>query len=182
MSGLDPVLGWLARLALCLLFATAAVHKLRDLRAFSASVRDYQILPGAAAPAAALALLLLELGVAAALLLPGADPLGPLAALALLALYSAAIGVNLARGRHDLDCGCLGPAQRQPLAPWLLARNAALALGPILLLGLEAAPRPASWIDGISLVGGVALLALLWNAAHQLGMAQSTLRASGRST
>jgi uncharacterized membrane protein YphA (DoxX/SURF4 family) len=181
MSGVDPVLAWLARLALALLFAAAASHKLRDFRAFTATVRDYRILPGATAAAAALALVLLELGLAVALLLPAADPLGPLAALALLSLYSAAIAVNLARGRRDLDCGCLGPAHRQPLAPWLLVRNAVICLGPALLLLGDAATRPASWIDGISLAGGVVLLALLWNAVHQLGRAQPALRAPGRS-
>ncbi|MBW2274238.1 MAG: methylamine utilization protein MauE [Deltaproteobacteria bacterium] len=186
MSGADPVFAWLARIALALLFAGAALHKLRDLGAFAATLRDYRILPlrirpRAVTKAAALALAALELGSAAALLLPAADPVGPLAALALLILYSAAIALNLARGRRHIDCGCLGPGHRQPLAPWLLARNAAIALGPLLLLLLDAAPRPVSWIDGISLAGGVAILALLWNAVHQLGAAQPALPAAGSS-
>ncbi|MBW2421177.1 MAG: methylamine utilization protein MauE [Deltaproteobacteria bacterium] len=192
MSGADPVFAWLARIALALLFAGAALHKLRDLGAFAATLRDYRILPLRILPhrirpravvtkAAALALAALELGSAAALLLPAADPVGPLAALALLILYSAAIALNLARGRRHIDCGCLGPGHRQPLAPWLLARNAAIALGPLLLLLLDAAPRPVSWIDGISLAGGVAILALLWNAVHQLGAAQPALPAAGSS-
>ena len=50
MGGVDPVFGWVVRLGLVILFGAAALHKVRDLRAFTASVRDYRILPGAAAP------------------------------------------------------------------------------------------------------------------------------------
>jgi uncharacterized membrane protein YphA (DoxX/SURF4 family) len=181
MSGVDPVFAWLARLALALLFATAALHKLRDLPAFRATLRDYRALPGRLVPAAALTLVSIELAVVALLLLPAADPIGPVAVLMLLALYCGAIALNLARGRRHIDCGCLGPAKRQPLSPWLLARNAVIALGPLLLLVREV-PRPGSWIDAVSLLGGLAVLALLWNAVHQLGMAQMALRAPGRTS
>ncbi len=182
MSGVDPVLLWLARLGLALLFCAAALHKARDLPAFSESLRDYQILPGPLSNAGARALMAAELAGAAALLLPSADPVGALSTLALLGLYSAAIALNLARGRRHVDCGCLGPAQRQPLAPWLLVRNATLSLGALLLLLPAGAPRTVHWIDGISLLGGIALLVLLWNAAHQLGAVHAAPVAPGRST
>jgi uncharacterized membrane protein YphA (DoxX/SURF4 family) len=182
MSGVDPVFAWLVRLALALLFAAAALHKVRDLRTFRAILRNYRALPEPMVPAAALALVIVELAVVALLLLPAADPIGPLAVLSLLALYCGAIVLNLGRGRRHIDCGCLGPGKRQPLSPWLLARNAAIALGPLLLLLLREAPRPGSWIDAVSLLGGLALLALLWNAVHQLGTAQMALRAPGRSS
>jgi hypothetical protein len=45
---------------------------------------------------------------------------------ALLALYSGAIGVNLARGRRRDRLRLLRPAQRQPLSLALLLRNAGL--------------------------------------------------------
>jgi uncharacterized membrane protein YphA (DoxX/SURF4 family) len=181
MSGIDPVFIWLVRLAIALLFAAAALHKARGLGAFAATLGDYRILPRSLTRAAAPVFVVFELGAAAALLVPRADPVGPLAVLVLLFLYSAAIGINLARGRRHIDCGCLGPGHRLPLAPWLLARNAAVGLGPLLLLVLEASARPASWMDGISLAGGIAILALLWNATHQLGAARPALRAPGRS-
>ena len=44
-----------------------------------------------------------------------ATPHAAAAAALLLALYAGAIGVNLARGRRDIDCGCGGPASRQPI-------------------------------------------------------------------
>jgi uncharacterized membrane protein YphA (DoxX/SURF4 family) len=182
MSGMDPVAHWVLRLALALLFGAASAQKLRDLPGFTVSLRDYRVLPRALSAPAAAALAAAEVGAAAALLLPGLDPAGPATALALLALYAGAIGWNLARGRRHIDCGCLGPGRRQSLSGWLIARNAVLCVGALLLLA-PPARRETSWIDALSLLGSVALLALLWNAVHQLGAvrAAAVRPAAGRS-
>jgi hypothetical protein len=116
VSALDPALGWAASAALALVFALAVWHKLRDLGAFAASVAAYELLPAQLAPLAATQLAVAELLLVGTLVLPPARTGAALAALGLLALYSAAIGVNLVRGRRDLDCGCTGPALRQPLS------------------------------------------------------------------
>ena len=99
--------------------------------------------------------------------------LAPAAALGLLALYSGALALNLARGRRDLDCGCLGPANRQRISPGLLWRNAVVSLGPLLLL-LEPEPRVMNWIDALSVMGASATLVLLWTGVHQLAAARPT--------
>lgn len=164
----DPIVHAILRVALALLFATAAWHKARDPAAFAATLRDYRLLPAALAPAAARLLIALEATACAALLAPPADPLGPALALVLLALYSGAIAWNLARGRRHIDCGCLGPGRRQPLSSWLLARNALLLAGAALLWH-EPAARALHPVDAVSGAGSVALLALLWSAAHRLG-------------
>lgn len=176
----DPVFAAVARLSLVLLFAAAARHKARDLPAFAATLRDYRILPDGLVPSAAAGLVALELALALLLLAPPLDPLGPLGAVALLAAYSSAIALNLVRGRRHIDCGCLGPAHRQALSPWLLARNALLVVAAVLPL-LPPASRALSWIDTTSVAGGVAMLALLWNVAHRLGAVSPALRAPGGS-
>lgn len=175
MTAADPVVHAILRASLALLFAAAARHKAREPVRFAATLRDYRLLPAGWVPAAARLLIALEAAAAAALLVPPADPLGPALGLALLALYSGAIAWNLARGRRHIDCGCLGPldrARRQPLSAWLLARNALLIAGAA-LLGQEPATRPLHPLDALSWAGSVALLALLWNAAHHLGSAGS---------
>lgn len=164
----DPVLAQVARLGLALLFAIAAFHKLRDAAAFRTTLGEYRIAPASLTPALALGVVGAELATTGLLLLPGASSGGAAGALALLAAYSAAIGINLWRGRRHLDCGCLGPASRQPIAPWLLARNAAVALAALVLLAPGAA-RPLLWVDSLSIVAALLSLSLLWNAAHQLG-------------
>lgn len=163
---LDPVLAAVLRIALVLLFAFAALHKARDLRAFASTVEGYALLPTRLVRLAAPLLVSAEL--ATLILLVARDPLGPAAALSLLAVYSLAIAVNLARGRRDIDCGCLGPASvGQHLSGWLLARNAALA-GAAALLLLPETTRTVSWIDGVSVAGGLAMTVLLWSAVNRL--------------
>jgi hypothetical protein len=173
---LDPALEATLRSALALLFAAAAVHKLRDPAAVRAALAEYGVLPGAAVAAGAALVVAAEAGAALALLAPmvvggtsgpGLRAAGPLLAAALLALYGAAIGWNLARGRRALDCGCLGPGRGQPLSGWLVARNLALVGGALACL-LPAAPRQTVWLDGFTAAAATALGALVWSAAHQV--------------
>lgn len=187
MPGIDPVFAWVARLGLCLLFGAASIHKLRDLPRFTATLRGYRLLPDEGAAPAARLLVGMEVALVPTLLTPAADPAGPLAALLLLTVYTAAIAVNLARGRRDIDCGCLGPAHRQPLSVWLLVRNAVVAGGPLVLL-LGDTARAASWIDGVSVGAGTLMVVLLFIAANGLaglagrGRPWAALGAQGRSS
>jgi hypothetical protein len=167
---LDPALELLLRGALALLFAATALHKARDPEGFRASVEGYALLPERLCGGVAGALTGGEAALAAALLLPASLGVrGPalVAAAALLGLYAAAIAVNLARGRRDIDCGCAGPAARQPLSGWLVARNALLAALALACLR-GAALRPLVWVDAVTVSGGIALLAATWSAAHGL--------------
>jgi len=164
---LDPVVDGMLRSALSLLFLVAATHKLRAPATFRAQLGDYQIVPPGAAAATAAAVVAAELTTGSALLLASVRSLAAGAALGLLCGYSAAIALNLARGRRDIDCGCSGPALRQPLSPWLLARNA-------VLIGVAAAglaplrARTLFWVDSVSVLGGVSVLAALYAASNRM--------------
>lgn len=151
---IDPALHAVLRGGLALLFAGAAAHKLRDLHAFRVALGDYQLVPwvltGLAAP-----------GLAAA------RPWGFVGAAALLALYGAAIALNLLRGRRDIDCGCFGPALHVGLGGGLLARNAGL----LLVAGagfLPVAARPLGALDGATIAGALAFAAFAHAAATRL--------------
>lgn len=164
---MDPVLDTTLRIALALVFVQAALHKLRAPSQFRVTLAAYRLLPERATAVFSLAIAAAEVATALLLVLPAARTIAPWSALALLGVYSIVIGVNLARGRRDIDCGCAGPALRQPLSGWLLLRNAALAataLGGLLRVD----PRPLLWIDGISIAGGVLVLALLYASANRL--------------
>ena len=167
---MDPALELLLRGALALLFASTALHKARDPAAFRATLAGYALLPERLSGVAAVALASAEAALAAALAAPawlGARAPALVACAALLGLYAAAIAVNLARGRRDIDCGCAGRAVRQPLSAWLLARNALLAALALACVG-GASPRALVWIDGVTVSGGIALLAAAGIAAHGL--------------
>ncbi len=164
---MDPALHWIVRGGLALLMATAAFHKLSDLGTFIASVRDYRIAPGVLAPFAAGGLVFAEIGIAIGLLLPGLAESAAFACAALLLLYSSAIGVNLARGRRHIDCGCLGPRARQPISGWLLIRNAGLVFA-CALAALPVSGRALHWVDGVSIAGGLAVACLLYQGVPAL--------------
>lgn len=176
---IDPVVTLVIRAGLVLLFASAAVHKLRDRTAFAGVLAAYRVVPATAVPAAALAVAAAEVAVAVALAVGSA--LGPAGAVVLLATYSSAIGFNLARGRRAIDCGCGAPGTRQPISEWLLVRNALLAAAALALVPAPGVTRPLAWVDWVSVAGGVAVAALVWTAAHGLAAAAHRVQAASAS-
>lgn len=163
---LDPALRTALHAGLALLLLDAAVHKLRDLRGFREALAGYRIVPAPGVMPAALGLAAAELALVPALLAPGLGAAPALCAAALLVLYAAAIGVNLARGRRDIDCGCSSRALRGSLHGGLVARNLGLA-GLALVAALPAGARTLHWVDGVTIAGAVAAGALLYAAADR---------------
>lgn len=164
---IDPALDLALRAGLSLLLASAARHKLRDPEAFEATLRDYRLLPDAACPAAGRVFPALELLLAISLWLPALHAASALATAALLAIYGAAIALNLARGRRHIDCGCSGPATRQSLHEWLLVRNG-LLVAAAGFASLPQGARSLGWFDTVGLVGSLAAGTLLYTAANRL--------------
>src|SRR5437763_9101720 len=140
-------------MALASVFLLAAVSKLSDHRASREAVVAFGA-PEHAAGALSAGLIGGELAIAAALLLDVSKTVGAVAALALLAIVSAAATANLLRGR-DPECGCFGRLSRGSIGWATLARNALLASiagyvvaggrAPALFLGL-AAVSGAVWL------------------------------------
>lgn len=169
---LDPAISLLLTLGGALLFATAALHKLRSREAFTATLRDYRLLPGALVPAAALALVFTEFFVAGGLLasaLRGVVLWPVVGAIALLLLYAAAISINLVRGRRELDCGC--SFNRKAIGGGMVARNGVLA-GLLGLSLLQASGRALGVMD-IVLIGAALLAAVLIYQAAELLLGQT---------
>ncbi len=160
---MDPAIHVALRLSLALLLLGAFRHKVRDVAGFRAAVANYRILPAGAVTAGAALLLAGELGVGIALLVPGLGAAAALAAAMLLTLYSVAIGVNLVRGRRDIDCGCSGPGARRSLGEGLLVRNAVL-IATAALCAVPMSGRSLVWLDALTVTGGAAGLALLYGA------------------
>jgi uncharacterized membrane protein YphA (DoxX/SURF4 family) len=175
---IDPVVAFTLRASLALLFALASFHKASRPRDFTSTLAGYRIVPERAAAVLTPLIFLLEAGIAAGLLVPGAAAPAAVASGILLCVYSVAIATNLARGRRHIDCGCLGPRARQPLSGWLLARNAAL-IGAAALAALPPGARTLVWVDAVSVLGAVLVLGLLFAATNAL-LATSALASSRR--
>lgn len=178
---MDPTVISALTLSLALLFAGSAAMKLVDLPAFAAAVENYRILPESLAAPFAWMVPALELVgglglVAARTRLPAAAILS-----ALLVMFTAAILINLARGRRDVDCGCFGPAMRQTLSGWLVVRNA-LLLAATALAALPSGGRPLVALDVITVAFAVPTILALYLASNFLianGPAQRALENIG---
>jgi methylamine utilization protein MauE len=162
---IDPAVATLIAGSLALLFASAALHKIRDLAVFGEVLRAYRVLP----PVLALpwALPLLEGLIAGALLIPEARRAAALGGALLLVLYALAMALNLRRGRRDLSCGCGAFAERRPIAAWMVARNLLLA-ALLAALTLPAGTRALEPVDLLTVAAGVALVTLLYLSADRL--------------
>jgi hypothetical protein len=163
-AALDPLVSGVLRAGAALLFVSAALHKLRRPAAFRAALAGYRLLPARLLPAAAGVLAGLELAVGCSCALPSVAPLACLGGVALLALYTGAIVINLRRGRRAIDCGCGGPGGPRPLGPELALRNLLLA-GLLGIAALPAGSRSWVWLDAVSGTGLLVALVLLYAAA-----------------
>ena len=100
-------------------FALASLHKLRTRLEFAGVIYQYRLTPKGSEHWLSWLIPSLELSIAVALfVLP---QVGALLAAGLIASYCIAIGVNLLRGRHHIDCGCGGAST--PLSGALVWRN-----------------------------------------------------------
>src|SRR4028118_1258148 len=115
----------IGRLLLALVFLVAGLAKLADRAGSRQGLVDFGVPKSLAGPLGIL-LPLAELALAAALIPASTAWWGALGALALLLLFVAGIGANLARGRKP-DCHCFGQLHSSPAGWSTLLRNGMLA-------------------------------------------------------
>src|SRR5215469_6787291 len=164
---LDPTIVAIACSATATIFLGSAAMKFCGPMEFSAAVESYRLVPETLAVALAWIVPALELAGALGLMVSATRGTAALLLLSLLAVFTGAIALNLARGRRDLDCGCFGPLLRQPLSGWLLARNALLAL-VVLAAFNPVDARPLASLDYLTIGAAVAALVTLYGAANYL--------------
>lgn len=168
MYSLDPVVGTIACGSCAALFAVAGAHKLRARSEFAATLAGYRVLPARLLPAASFLVPTLELLIASALLMPGARALASLSGAALLVVYAAAMGLNLLRGRQQLDCGCLGPRGGGVISRALVWRNTLMACALAVAGNLRWNGRREYWLDASTVLAAVCALALLYSTVNGL--------------
>ena len=163
---LDPVAISALSAVLSVIFLTGAWQKLRDLALFQANVENYRLLPDSLAWPAAILLPVWELATGVLVLFDPTRTTGAVLAIGLLSVVTAAVVINLLRGRTEIDCGC-GSLGDQTLSWGLATRNALLAVAALLILREDAA-RVLVWIDYLSVAGGTLGLLGLYVTANQL--------------
>lgn len=139
-----PRVSVLARLALGLVFISAALPKLADPPDFAKAIWAYELFPPWSLHPLALVLPWLELFCGLALCLGVWIRAAALWVGGLLLAFSLALSINLVR-QHAVDCGCFGnsapktAAQRMTDMRWTLLRDAGLLLLALQVLTASAA-------------------------------------------
>jgi len=164
---LDPAVGSLIVSAAALLFAVAGAHKLRGLARFEEIFAAYRVLPAPAARCVAWLVPSIELAVAGALLYPPTRRWGVTGAVSLLLVYAAALGLNLARGNRDLDCGCGTAGDHRAIAAWMMWRNVLLAVS-VATAAWPWASRALALTDLVTITGALLAGVLLYAAIDRL--------------
>ena len=173
MIALDPALLATAQLVLFGVFGGALLHKLRDRRRFVGVLRDYRVVPAALVSLAAMVAIAFEVFVVTGVAFDATRGPAGFVGAALLTLYSAAIGINLARGRSEIDCGCSWGAAGQPISGALIGRNALLVLVASSLLA-EPTGRALALGDGLAATAAAVGLLVCYRTFETL-LAQAPL-------
>lgn len=143
-----------------LVFLSAAIGKMRNWIPLQGVIANYRLLPDILVAPVAYVLPPVEALLGAALLLGMRSPAPEAVAAVLLAVFAAAMGINLLRGRRHIDCGCFQSALRQSLSWILVARNGALVLLLVLaMLFAQFPPTRGARIAG--LLAGAVLYVIL---------------------
>jgi|GEM_PF-2232020 uncharacterized membrane protein YphA (DoxX/SURF4 family) len=143
-----------ARICLGIILLTSGLGKLRDLRGFTAGIRAYDLIPAPWTVPIAVLLPALECLLALMLLADVALPIGALASAGLLLAFSAAVAINLRRGRR-IACHCHGLLDSQLISWGLLARNALLLMLCGLLIGRNTGVNSAALTLAEMLITGL---------------------------
>ena len=167
---LDPLILKLVSICFALLFLLAAVHKLTALGNFRSTLAAYQLLPDVLLVPLSIAVPVFEALLGGAWLLNLDRVSVAIASTILLAAYTAAIAINVVRGRVHIDCGCgmASSAGRDQTVSWrLVVRNAFLIIAA-LTATLPAGERSIGPLDYATLVAALLAVVLLYGAANQL--------------
>jgi hypothetical protein len=162
---IDPAINLLITLAFVALFGSAALMKLRAPPIFTATLADYRLIPRGLLHVTGWLVIALEVAVAAGLVWQEARGLCAVIGAGVLLLYAAAIGINLIRGRHEIDCGC--SLQRRPIGRWMVVRNVLFAAA-LLVLALPVTPRALAASDVATIGAALLVLALLYGSLDLL--------------
>lgn len=172
------------RLLLTGLFSLAAITKLTDRAGTRQAIVDFGVPTRLAAPISIL-LPLAEFAAAAALIPTASARWGALGILGLLLLFSAGIGINLARGRTP-DCHCFGQLHSEPVGWVTLLRNGVLAAGASFVVWQgwdDAGLSAASWLSDMGGTERIVLFAGILGLGLAIGLSWSVLnllRQTGR--
>jgi hypothetical protein len=177
---LDPMVSAFAQAILMLVFLAGAWSKLRARETFEGVVYNYRILPEFAVAPVSYLLPAVELAIGLGLAWAPTRPYAAGGAVLVLAVFNVAIGINLARGRREIDCGCFSSVLKQHLSSGLIVRNVVL-MGLAAWLAWGMPQVTAGWLDWLVGLAAAVVVALVYMTvallAAQGGLARNSKQA-----
>ena len=171
------VAGDICRLALAAIFFQSAWQALRDPATHAQAIAGYRLLPNYAVTLASRMLPALNATAAALLIAPPTSQAGARLGAALITVFTAAIFINLRRGRLNIECGC-GGAHGQRISAGLVMRNLTL-LGLVTVAFHTPARGRLDAATFIGIAGGAGGVVALYFTASQLLANSAIMRAVG---
>ena len=138
MSEITYSLSDALRYTLAAVLLISALAKSRHPALFAQTIREYKLMPNAAAWPSSVTILAAESGLAAALLAGWHTTAAALAATVLFGVFAIAVLVNVAR-RRAVTCGCFG-RQDEPISTRTLSRLALLMVASSALSWMTSFP------------------------------------------
>ena len=132
--GPPPVAQMILRLLLSMIFFISSTHKIRQPQQFVATIASYDLLPKAWHKSLAFIIICTEATVSILLFLGWQSRTVAAVCIFMLMIFSYAIGINLIRGRTDLDCGCFGSKHSGKFNLKLIGRNFILLLTAVYVI------------------------------------------------
>lgn len=163
MTLVFSLLGNVGAGVLAALFLSAGIPKLRDQDLFATTLASYRILPDQMIFSAATFLPIAEILTGIFLCLD--LKIGALSAVFLLIVFAMAMGINLARGRTDLSCGCMPGAASTHISARSIIVNLLLSLSAVAIIYAPSIASISLKIQAI--LTGICFYAL-WLAAMRL--------------
>ena len=160
--------GVAGRICIGLVFLAAAMQKISHWGILPGVISNYRLLPRVLVGPVSALLPPLELILGALLLSGLAQGWAALAAMTLLAVFAAAMAINLRRGRAAIDCGCGQSFLKQTLSWSMIARNAVLAALLLPSLGTSVPVSMPLLLAGCGAGLAFALLYLVANSISAL--------------
>jgi uncharacterized membrane protein len=148
MWQLDPQCASALMVFYSIFWLRSAWPKWQESLRFSGVIDAYRLIPIKLSLVATYVLGSLELIVALGLWFAATRIVACCIALVLLSVYAIAIGIQLNRGQTEIDCGCGGLQQKQPIRPWMLIRHLCLGLGVLLMMS-PWTDRDWQWADNL---------------------------------
>jgi len=176
---LDPLIYRIAALCFAVLFLVAGMHKIANVNQFRANLSAYKILPGKLISPVTRVLPVFEILLGLIWAANLFQTLSAVLTALILSSYTMAIGINLARGRNYIDCGCgfssSTRTEGQQLSTGLLLRNIALIVTAG-IAGITSTDRLLGYMDYFSIVIASIIVVLAYMAFNQLLMNDSIIR------